>query len=1001
VGLPSVQSQPLQLEAGTLDWVAGVLHTPAGRVDLGQQGRLLLGVLVPRAGEVVPVEELCERLWPGRTRQDRALSVAIHRLRTRIELDPVRPAHLRTVRGEGYVLDLLSPVPAPQARPAPAGLLRLTDGVLDLGTGVVRRHGGVAELGTGELELVRALAAAGEPLPREALKLTVGYRAQSRTRAVDAALARIRKKIEADPQHPVHLITVRGRGIQLVAAPPPVGRPLSFSRPMFGREPELALLQRRMAEGVRLLVLVGPAGVGKSRLAAEMFDRWFGAQGLAVAPSAPEELVAAVADALSVRGEAVREALRRRGSVGLWLDGLEGLGLAERGELEQWLLYCPELRVLATSRERLGLPGEVICEVGPLEPLDALALYQARVADLGVELPPSARLELPSLGALLAEHDHLPLAIELLAGMADVCSPELAQKGAVAEGGVLQRALMRSWQQLTPPLQAALAQSAVFCAPFSLSAAEAVLEPARTGPVAPALAALRRKSLLRTQPDATGELRFDLWHTVRAFALAHGEPAALAQARARHVEWATKDARAELISALGKGPAPPDPHRAAELRAVLRASTDPVVRTDAVIGLRQWYRHHDLRALTEMLAELSPHLAALDPDRRACLALLEVYADTGPVLPELPRYLALLEDVSDPRLAAGFRFVLAVALASGQPEQSRALAEQLATSPLPRARAWGEHVLASLLLEQGDLLQTAEHAERAAALSRAHGSPEEVSMALTMLAACHRQQGRLQDARTELMSALAAVPSGPMADQTRTHLGLLHLSRFEPELALDAFSLALDAYRLRGEPKDLLDAVIGSGLAELERGQRRAAEAWFAQAELQPLPRSYEIELACARALGAWDGGDGRGASQRLSALWRAEPPGTASASVGLALGLVWMAERELEQAISVLSQAGESEPIGAALALALARQGRVEQARQRLGLERPREAPSLLALLEAVARCEIGVGEIGVGEIGVGESEGGRHSLALIEPLCGRSIEARLLRAIVSAGRP
>jgi DNA-binding response OmpR family regulator/tetratricopeptide (TPR) repeat protein len=981
VGQPSVQSQPLQLEAGTLDWVAGVLHTPAGRVDLGQQGRLLLGTLVPRAGEVVSVEALCEKLWPGRPQQERALSVAIHRLRTRIELDPVRPVHLRTVRGEGYVLDLLPSVPPPPARPAPPALVRLTDGVLDLGTGVVRRSGEVAELGTGELELVRALAAAGEPVPREALKLAVGYRAQSRTRAVDAALARIRKKIEPDPQQPVHLITVRGRGIQLVAAPPPAGRPLSFSRPMFGREQELLLLQRRMAEGVRLLVLVGPAGVGKSRLAAELFDRWFGARGVAVALSAEVELAASVAAELGVRGEAVREALRRRGPVGLWLDGLEGMGLACRAQLEQWLMACPELRIIATSRERPGLPGEVVCEVGPLEPAEALALYQARVADLGVELPHSALL-----GALLAEHDHLPLAIELLAGTADVCSPELAREGALAEGGVLQRALMRSWQQLGRPLQVALAQSAVFAAPFSLSAASAVLEPDRTGPVTEALAALRRKSLLRTQPDASGELRFDLWHTVRAFALAHGEPSAIAAARARHVQWAVGDARAELVSALGRGPAPPDPHRCAELRAVLRASDDPLVRTDAVIGLRQWYRHHDLRALDEVLAELSAHLPALDPERRACLALLEAYAELSPILPQLPRYLALLDEVSDPRLAAGLRFVLAVALTGVDPEQSQALARSLLESPLPRARAWGEHLMAALLVERGELVQALQHAERAAALTRAHGAPEELAMALTLLGLCHRQQGRLQDARDELMSALAATPSGPIADQTRTHLGLLHLARFEPDLALDSFSRALDSCRLRGEPKDILDALIGSGLAELERGQRRAAEAWFAQAELQPMPRSYELELACARALGAWEGGDGRGALRRLLALWRAEAPQPPTPSLALALGLVLMAEGQPEQAISALSEAGEGDEVRALLAIALARQGQTEAAAQRLGPVRPREAPSLLALLEGVARSEL---------------EGGQGSLVLLEPLRPRSVEARLLSAILSAARP
>ncbi|MEZ4237665.1 MAG: winged helix-turn-helix domain-containing protein [Myxococcota bacterium] len=295
---PSPRPWPIRLQAGALDPDAGVMRRDGERIELGRLGAALLRILSRELGVVVSVEALCAELWPGRAGQERALSVAVHRLRAKLELDPLHPVHLRTVRGEGYVLSPTPDAPAP-APAGPGASLALVDGAVDLAAGVVRRDGVRTELGTAELAVLRALVDADGPVPREVLKTRVlGYRASTRSRAADATVTRLRRKLERDPEAPVHLVTVRGRGLQWVPAEAPAA-PLQWERPRVGRAAELTALQQ-LLDAHRLVTVTGPPGVGKSRLAAAAAARAFGRAGVRV--DASLGLVEAVCSALGLQG---------------------------------------------------------------------------------------------------------------------------------------------------------------------------------------------------------------------------------------------------------------------------------------------------------------------------------------------------------------------------------------------------------------------------------------------------------------------------------------------------------------------------------------------------------------------------------------------------------------------------------------------------------------------------------------------------------------------------
>ncbi|MFF1903642.1 BTAD domain-containing putative transcriptional regulator [Kitasatospora sp. NPDC058218] len=307
-------------------------------------------------------------------------------------------------------------------------------------------------------------------------------------------------------------------------------RPSNLPAPrttLVGRGPALDALAR-LVRAERLVTLTGPGGVGKTRLALALARRLAedpeggapdGVQlvELAALPADAADLAQAVAAALGIRPAAVPAAppgallpalavaLRGR-RVLLVLDNCEHV-IDSAADLVATLLdTASELRILATSRESLRLPGEAVFPVAPLDPVAAAQLFTERAAAAapGFAAPagddgtgsaaPAGDDATPDDGtrAAVAEICHrldgIPLALELAATRVRAMGVrELAariddrfrvlgsgQRGLPARQQTLRAVIDWSWDLLTPPEQTVLRRLAVPPGGCSLQAAEAV-----------------------------------------------------------------------------------------------------------------------------------------------------------------------------------------------------------------------------------------------------------------------------------------------------------------------------------------------------------------------------------------------------------------------------------------------------------------------------------------------------------------------------------------------
>ncbi|MFC8720775.1 ATP-binding protein, partial [Kitasatospora sp. NPDC057198] len=441
---------------------------------------------------------------------------------------------------------------------------------------------------------MRALAAAGRP--------AAALERYERTRH------ELAERLGADPSPELaalHLSLLRGGSAPAPAPEPPAPEPPPRPSPrrsnlplaltsFVGREQESATV-RELLRGTRLVTLTGPGGAGKTRLAVEV------AAGLAadfpdgvwlvpLAPvTSPAEVPQAALQALGVPdalrvGEAIAplpspvgrlaEALERRRLL-LVLDNCEHL-LDAAAELASGLLSrAPHVRVLATSREPLGLTGESLCPVPslPLPPPDggtaadgrAAAAYPAvrLFADRAAAVRPGFRLD-PATAPLVADIcralDGIPLAIELAAARTrSLTLRQVAERlddrfrlltggdrAALPRHRTLRAVVDWSWDLLDADERAVLAALSVFAGGATPEHAERVCGPRAPGAdVVEVIAALVDKSLVRAAADGPdGEVRYHLLETVRAYA---AEKAAAAGTAAR-----TRDAHAACLLALAE-----------------------------------------------------------------------------------------------------------------------------------------------------------------------------------------------------------------------------------------------------------------------------------------------------------------------------------------------------------------------------------------------------------------------------------------------------------------
>ncbi|MEU6560318.1 ATP-binding protein [Nocardia nova] len=311
-----------------------------------------------------------------------------------------------------------------------------------------------------------------------------------------------------------------------------------------GRRDELATA-RRLLPTTRVLTLLGPGGVGKTRL-----SRQVGAAMARAFPDGvwlveladvhdPDLVTLAVAEALNLRDDTTAPLHRLTEFLAgkrllLILDNCEHL-IAACAELVAHLVAATtEVRVLATSREVLGVPGEQVMPVPPLsitdEDSDALRLLIERATAANPDFA-STRADRDTLAAICRRLDGIPLALELAALRLRVFTPEqildrlddtmellsAGPRTAPQRQRTIEGAIRWSYELCTPTEQQLWQQLSVFTGGFDIEAAEAicVLDPAPQG-LLDALAGLVDKSVLWLRYDAAAP-RYSMLEPIRQF----------------------------------------------------------------------------------------------------------------------------------------------------------------------------------------------------------------------------------------------------------------------------------------------------------------------------------------------------------------------------------------------------------------------------------------------------------------------------------------------------
>ena len=560
------------------------------------------------------------------------------------------------------------------------------------------------------------------------------------------------------------------------------GRPPSLpadASSFIGRDRELAEL-KALLRGTRLLTLTGAGGAGKTRLALELARAAEpsypgGATLVELAALADARLVPdAAAAALDVRAlpgqeltDAVVDYLAGRSFL-LVVDNCEHL-LAAAGALADRLLRAaPQLTILATSREPLRVPGEVVFRVpsldipDPDEAIEPRELLEYEAVRLFVEragaVAPGFALDednAADVARICFRLDGLPLALELAAGRLGALGP-----AAIAERLDDRFRVLRTGSQAAPTRQHTLAATlqwshdllaadertpfrrlAVFAGGFELDAVEDVCTGGDldAAGIADVLARLVEKSLVTADEGSSRKRRYRLLETVRLYARERldeaGETAALTDSHAR---WA-------LALAQEEGASPRLDRDAANLRKALdtvleRAPAEALRFCVALLPF--WLRRIDLREAERRFdgaLAAAPERTALRAEALLAAAAIDFRSGALPRGVEHAREShAVASEIGDAGAEwRALQFLGELALASDQcdiamPWLERAL-ELARRDGFAAAEATGVYSLGVAHWVLGDLARAEELVTESIDLFRAlAGSPEPIPSPVNM-----------------------------------------------------------------------------------------------------------------------------------------------------------------------------------------------------------------------------------------------------------------------------
>ena len=646
-----------------------------------------------------------------------------------------------------------------------------------------------------------------------------------------------------------------------------------------GRGRELAELGQLLLQA-RLVTLIGPGGVGKSRLAAQVLGRRPADDADVVFVPLeqvrhPRTLASALASRLQVHDQQsmpLIQSLQAALSAGkpklLLLDGAERLAdqVAElAGEL---LDAVPDVRIVVTSRVVLGVPGEVCWTVPPLgcpAPVaaaadiagsDAVRLFIARASE---RLPDFRASDVApgAIAELCRRLDGLPLAIELIAGWVGTLSvreilqqravlldSEPAQRGQQGQPGGRRLAdvLQVSYDLLTAEQQGRLSMLSVLAGPFRIADVQAILAVDAPTAIATTRALVDSSWLMVTRGGEQNV--FSLLETIATFTALQLEkskdgPAA----RRRHAQhFASVAAESELALA---GP------DAADWAARLEAATADLDLTmhwagengDTDLGLhvssalwRWWLFSGRLAVGRDWLGKFLTTVGdrADEVTGRAYCAAAVLAAENGDYA-EAVRQAELAMAIFDP-LGLRTRMTLAATVIGsanrylgnhqGARQGFERAMELRAELGDRRGMSVAINNLALLELDDGNTDRAQRLFEQALAIKREFGERRSIAVGLANLADVLIRTGQWDAAETVLTEGAGLAAGHPQLIGTiACNQGALAAHRQDWALATERFEAAIAASQTGGHPHDVIEAMTGLGRVHAQAGDQLAAVA--------------------------------------------------------------------------------------------------------------------------------------------------------------------------------
>jgi predicted ATPase/DNA-binding SARP family transcriptional activator len=655
-----------------------------------------------------------------------------------------------------------------------------------------------------------------------------------------------------------------------------VGNLPALSSPLVGRADEIAALDQ-LIHSRRLVTLVGPAGVGKTRLVMEAARHLAAPGGVWLvrldAADATTSIPQAVAETLHLTGgeQMLYERVAGVETV-LVFDNCEHIVDAVADLTGRLLDAATHLRVLATSQLPLGLDGEVVYPLEPLPIADSIALFAARAAEIRKQFVLD-RDTAVTVEQVCRSLDGLPLAIELAAARVRSLSVReiarrLGDRFALLRDPTSRRperrralaaAIAWSYELLFPDDQRGLWALSCFAGGAPLAAAEHVLAALGVpeASVVDVVARLVDRSLVSVEVTGESAVRYRLLESIRAYALDRLRESGLVDdACAAHALWFA--AAADRSATTVRGDAQPAclaivRAERANIDAALTwsAEHDPRLGVRIAIGFGwTWAVLGDgVAGAARLRAALAAGEALTTPQERVTGLLLAGWleASAGDVeraAIDLDHGLGLAEHLADDRLRADAQRHLAfLRIQQGRPHDVLDLTAASLTVYRPLDMHW--ETGASLLLASfgsimlGDTTSATRAANEAVELLTPIGDSWALVHAEAMLGAIAQAEHRLTDAAGFLSRAATASERLGFLGQAALHLttlGRVEQRAGNNEAAIDTLNRAIVAANTSGDLR-----ITATARVHMARVLRASGEHDTARTLLEQADRWYRL----------------------------------------------------------------------------------------------------------------------------------------------------------------